>query len=69
VEIDDDEVTVVYDDFLSALRIVKGKKRGIKSPVSVAKALHVLASRFFPIWDRRIAAASDCRYAAVMVHA
>jgi len=30
----------------------------------VAKALHLLAPRFFPLWDLKIANAYDCRYSA-----
>ncbi len=30
-------------------------------PVGAAKALHLLAPRFFPLWDRKIAAAKLCR--------
>ena len=34
----------------------------MKSPVAVAKALHLLAPKFFPLWDRRIARAYECCY-------
>jgi len=30
-------------------------------PVGAAKALHLLAPRFFPLWDRDIAINNDCR--------
>jgi hypothetical protein len=30
-------------------------------PVGAGKALHLLAPRFFPLWDRKIAAAKRCR--------
>jgi hypothetical protein len=33
-----------------------------KSPASVAKALHLLAPTFFPIWDGKIARAYGCYY-------
>ena len=33
-----------------------------KSPVSVAKALHLLAPNFFPLWDDRIARKYGCYY-------
>lgn len=32
------------------------------SPVGVAKALHLLAPKFFPIWDQYIATEYDCYY-------
>lgn len=34
----------------------------MKSPVGVAKALHLLAPNFFPLWDDRIAKAYACYY-------
>lgn len=33
-----------------------------RSPVSVAKALHLLAPHFFPIWDDKISRAYGCYY-------
>jgi len=33
-----------------------------KSPVAVAKALHLLAPTFFPLWDERIAKKYGCYY-------
>jgi hypothetical protein len=49
-------------DFLDALRIKEGKKKGYKSPVAVAKALHLLAPGFLPLWDKEIAKAYGCPY-------
>lgn len=34
----------------------------MKSPVAAAKALHLLGSKFFPIWDYKIAQAYECSY-------
>jgi len=34
----------------------------MKSPVAVAKALHLLAPNFFPLWDGKIARAYRCYY-------
>jgi len=34
----------------------------MKSPVAVAKALHLLAPNFFPLWDDRIAKVYGCYY-------
>ena len=48
--------------FLDSLRIEDGPKKGIKSPVSVAKALHLLAPNFFPLWDKEIAKIYKCDY-------
>jgi hypothetical protein len=45
----------LFNELLEALR---GGETGRKSPVAVAKALHLLAPEFFPIWDNKIA----CKY-------
>jgi hypothetical protein len=51
---DDDAINKLYEQFLKALQIVgNGKMVGRKSPVAVAKALHLLAPAFFPLWDNR----------------
>jgi len=34
----------------------------MRSPVSAAKALHLLAPKFFPLWDDKIARAYKCNY-------
>ena len=57
---DRDEVRVLFMEFLGALQIDSGKMRGRKSPVSVAKTLHLLAPGFFPFWDDKIARAYGC---------
>ena len=44
------EIKELFNQFLDALQ---GGKR--KSPVAVAKALHLLAPGFFPLWDNDIA--------------
>lgn len=56
-------VTQLFESFRGALQIVEGKKAGAKSPVSAAKALHLLAPGYFPLWDEAIAIAYQCRYA------
>lgn len=53
----------VFIEFLEALEIETaraGKSR--RSPVAVAKSLHVLAPSFFPLWDDRIARAYSHDY-------
>lgn len=60
-----DEPTIrqLFLDFLEALRIKQGKKmQGRKGPVAVAKALHLLAPDFLPIWDYKVARAYGCDY-------
>jgi hypothetical protein len=59
---DDAIIERLFMSFLDALRIREGKKKDCKSPVAVAKALHLLAPRFFPIWDDKIARAYGCYY-------
>jgi len=52
----------LFHQFLAALELCEGTKKGTRSPVAVAKALHLLAPRFFPLWDLKIANAYECRY-------
>jgi hypothetical protein len=62
-ESDEKDILKIFNEFLKALQIAEGKSRGNKSPVAVAKALHLLAPGFFPLWDEGIAKAYRCRYA------
>lgn len=59
---DDERIRELFADFLGALAIAEGRKKGERSPVAVAKALHLLAPGFFPLWDRKIAQAYGCDY-------
>jgi hypothetical protein len=59
---DESQMKTLFQDFLVALRICEGKCKGRASPVGVAKALHLLAPGFFPLWDEKIARAYDCYY-------
>jgi hypothetical protein len=59
---DKETIMVLFNAFLDALKIVDGKKKGTRSPVAVAKALHLLAPAFFPLWDDKIAKAYGCYY-------
>lgn len=59
---DKDEIKNLFDEFLKALQIDSGKMKGRRSPVGVAKALHLLAPNFFPLWDDKIAKAYRCYY-------
>jgi hypothetical protein len=59
---DEPIISQLFLAFLDALRIKEGKKRDCKSPVAVAKALHLLAPSFLPIWDDKIARAYGCHY-------
>ena len=61
-ESDRDPLKALFLSLLDALRIAQGKKAGARSPVSVAKTLHLLAPDFLPIWDDRIARAYKCAY-------
>ena len=56
---DKDSIHCLFDELNKALQIAQkdSKAKGRKSPVAVAKALHLLAPNFFPIWDGKIAAA------------
>src|SRR5215472_5852404 len=59
---DDSAIQSLFTQLLDALRICEGKKKGEGSPVAVAKALHLLAPAYFPLWDLRIAQAYRCAY-------
>lgn len=59
---DVETVKNLFNDFLCCLKIADGKSKGRKSPVAVAKAMHLLAPRFFPLWDDKIAKAYNCSY-------
>lgn len=59
---DDDAIKSLYSQFLKALQIADGNVAGRQSPVAVAKALHLLAPGFFPLWDDKIAKAYKCHY-------
>lgn len=60
---DDERIEFLFNDFLEALAIAPpAKAQGRRSPVAVAKALHLLAPNFFPLWDDKIAKAYGCYY-------
>jgi len=59
---DEEDIKGLFSQLLEALEIPSGNKQGSRSPVAVAKALHLLAPHFFPIWDQRIARAYRCYY-------
>ena len=61
-EIDEPSIKVIFEEFMKSLQIASGNMRGRKSPVAVAKTLHLLAPNFFPLWDDRIAKAYGCYY-------
>lgn len=62
----EDEIVIrsLFASFLDALAIADGNKKGNKNPVASAKALHLLAPSFFPLWDKKIAEAYGCSYSA-----
>jgi hypothetical protein len=60
---DDARIRPLFEDFLDALQICEGRCKGRKTPVGVAKALHLLAPAYFPLWDEKIAKGYGCRYA------
>lgn len=60
--VDDETIGNLYRQFLESLQIADGKSKGRRSPVSVAKSLHLLAPDFFPLWDDKIAREYGCHY-------
>ena len=59
---DESDIKAIFTEFMDSLQIASGNIKGRKSPVAVAKALHLLAPNFFPLWDDRIAKAYGCYY-------
>lgn len=60
---DDSPIIALFDGLLDALDVPNAaRSKGRRSPVAAAKALHLLAPAFFPLWDLRIANALACRY-------
>ena len=59
---DEPDIKKLFNDFMESLKVSYGKSEDRKSPVAVAKALHLLAPHFFPLWDGRIAKAYGCYY-------
>jgi len=61
-EDDEGKIKDLFNSFLDALKIHSGKKKDARSPVAVAKALHLLAPNYFPLWDDKIAREYGCYY-------
>lgn len=59
---DEKPIRYLFKQMLVALQICEGAKEGNKSPVAVAKALHLLAPAFFPLWDDPISRAYNCYF-------
>jgi len=59
---DDKTLKRLFRVFSNALQICRGSRKGHRSPVAVAKALHLLAPSYFPLWDDKIARAYHCYY-------
>jgi len=58
---DEDVTKALFDEFLEALKGVREAK-AIRTPVGVTKALHLLAPKFFPMWDNKIAKNYECSF-------
>ncbi len=58
-EVDNPVIRNLFNDFLVSLQRTRDNR---KSPVSVAKALSLIAPNFFPLWDSNIAFAYGCFY-------
>ena len=59
---DEMNVCQLFESALESLETDDGTKRGRRSPVAAAKTLHLLAPRYFPLWDQAIAKAYRCAY-------
>jgi hypothetical protein len=58
-ESDHKQISTLFKSLSTALRLAANER---ESAVSCAKALHLLAPNFFPIWDQYIAPAYQCPY-------
>lgn len=56
------EIIILFNSLMNVLEINTGKLKGRKSPVATVKALHLLAPKFFPLWDVKIAQAYKCKW-------
>jgi hypothetical protein len=61
VEADEAPVKELFSALFEALQIKGGVHDGYRSPVAAAKALHLLAPDFLPLWDNEIAKRYKCR--------
>ncbi len=61
-DLDNECITDLFNELLEASKIIINEGKVKKSPVSAAKALHLLAPKFFPLWDVSIAKAYNCSY-------
>lgn len=59
---DEESIKTLFDKFLKALKVTSKKHKVRRSPVAVAKTLHMLAPAFFPLWDEKIAKQYGCYY-------
>ena len=59
---DDEVIHLLYKTLLPVLAVSDGKKKGLQSQVSVAKALHALLPDLLPPWDTSIAKKYGCNY-------
>lgn len=62
IERDEEIVTKLFNSLLEVVKIKVKNKKEFKSPVSVSKALHLLAPNFFPLWDDKISQKYGCRW-------
>lgn len=57
-----EKIEALINDFIEALSIELKNGKVSKGTAPAAKALHIFAPQFFPMWDRRIAITYGCRY-------
>jgi nitric oxide reductase large subunit len=59
---DQEKIEALFNDFVEALSVELKNGKVNRGTAPAAKALHILAPHFFPMWNRRIAIAYGCRY-------
>lgn len=59
---DKEKIEALFNDFVEALSVELKNGKVNRGTAAAAKALHVFAPQFFPMWNRKIAIAYGCRY-------
>lgn len=59
---DQEDIKALFNDFIEALSVELKNGKVNRGTAAAAKALHIFAPQFFPMWDRSIAIAYGHRY-------
>lgn len=59
---DMEKIKALFNDFVEALSVELKSGKVNKGTAAAAKVLHIFVPQFFPMWNRKIAVAYECRY-------